>query len=209
MNIPDNVCVDEKVSIFNVKNRYKIYNETSAEHILTCVENGSFLVKAFKLFGFRNITPLHITVSFENNILFEIKRTFWDSIRIWSQLKVFENDGSLLGVIDEHSKTNPELRIYNNNEQLVLKAVSENLFWRHHNYTFKRKGQTIAKMNKQWKDRILTEMFTSADKYRIEFHPEHGDSQRLKKLTLATCLSIDLLYKEKGGSKGLLGILSS
>ena len=139
MTLPDNICVDEKVSILNVKSRYKIYDETSGEEILTCVEQGDLFLKILKLIGFSNFIPLHIKLYNGKKSLFEIKRSFGASFRIWYQLKVYSEDGALLGMIDEHSKINPEIRIYNDENKLILKAVSPSLVWYHYNYPFQRK----------------------------------------------------------------------
>jgi hypothetical protein len=141
---------------------------------------------------------MHATIAGKDGVLLEVKRSFWSGFRFYYNLKVYDGDGTFLGTIDEDSKVNPELRFYDHRDKLIMRANCRE--FAHYKYTFIRLGKTIARMDKQWKGRILKEMFTTADKYRVEFSPALSDNEVYKKFILATCISIDLIFKEKGNS---------
>ncbi len=52
----------------------------------------------------------------------------------------------------------------------------------------------IAQVSKRWRG-LVTEVFTEADSYAIEFAPEAGVAQRT--LALASALAVDLVMKQK------------
>jgi uncharacterized protein YxjI len=206
MYIPNNICVDEKINFFKVNNTYSVYDEETGEVIFKCKERGNIISQLFKVFGLRNFIPMHVTVSSEEGILFELKRSIWASFRMFYRIKVYSGNGDFLGLIDEYDKINPLIKYYDHRDKLIMKANCRE--FAHYTYTFTRMGKPIARMDKQWKGRILKELFTTADKYRIEFHPRIDDNQEYKKFVLATCLTIDLLIKERNNGFNLLDAIS-
>ena len=74
--------------------------------------------------------------------------------------------------------------------------------WRARDFTvFDVNGTEIARVTKQWRG-LLSEAFTDADSYAIEFSPVIGEP--LRSLVFAAAMAVDLVMKQKDSS-GFVG----
>ena len=66
--------------------------------------------------------------------------------------------------------------------------------WRPWSFAFERQGKTLARVEKKWSG-VLREVFTDADRFRINFEPAELNVDE-RALVLAAALFIDLQYFE-------------
>ncbi|ATB41101.1 hypothetical protein CYFUS_006563 [Cystobacter fuscus] len=90
----------------------------------------------------------------------------------------------------------------------VVMATLTGPLWRPWTFTVRQKGEEVAVIRKQWSG-FVSEAFTDADTFGVEFRPGLTDG-RLRQLVLAATLMVDLCYfEERDNSQGtLLGALS-
>jgi uncharacterized protein YxjI len=76
--------------------------------------------------------------------------------------------------------------------------------WRARDFRFDDvSGAEVARVTKQWRG-LATEVFTDADSYAVTFAPATDD--RLRNLSLAASLAVDLTMKQKDYGSPLLPV---
>ncbi|MEZ4389682.1 MAG: phospholipid scramblase-related protein [Polyangiales bacterium] len=175
---------------YESRNKYEVLDPNGAP-ILYAAEQGkgvgAMVMRQF--FGHWRTFELHVFDSARNVILRAVHPFRW----FFQRLEVFDANGRPLGALQQRWAIFSKRFDVEDAQGNVLMTVNSPL-WRPWTFRFERAGQQVASVLKKWGG-ALTELFTDADKFRVEFeHP--GLSADDRALLLCAGLFIDLQYFE-------------
>lgn len=178
----------EHIGLTSLHEEYDIYDAENSAHLGSAVEQPSLLEKAGKLFLDRAMLPLQVQIRERSGKpLVTLSR---NGCGFFHDITVTDHDGKLI------CRMVPSLVGLGGHID-VQDAVGTRLGqicggWRGESYTFTGiSGEAIGKIDHLWRG-YATELFTTADDYRIEVL---GGASRAP-MVLAGALCIDLLYHE-------------
>src|SRR6266511_2492910 len=160
--------VDQKAKLIELRNEYSIYDE-SGNRIGSVIQVGqSFLTRLLRLV-------------LKGDSLLGVK------------LEIREANGTVIGRIAAKIRLGKaRMAITDPAERVLGEVRAENL--RAWNFNVQdATGRLIARVDKKWAG--ARELFTTADKYRVELDPNLPDP--LRSLVVASCLAIDTLLKQQ------------
>src|SRR6266511_930306 len=166
--------VDQKAKLIELRNEYSIYDE-SGNRIGSVMQVGqSFLTRLLRLV-------------LKGDSLLGVK----PAIRI--TCAVSRPNGTVIGRIAAKIRLGKaRMAITDPAERVLGEVRAENL--RAWNFNVQdATGRLIARVDKKWAG--ARELFTTADKYRVELDPNLPDP--LRSLVVASCLAIDTLLKQQ------------
>ncbi|HEX8861569.1 MAG TPA: phospholipid scramblase-related protein [Actinomycetes bacterium] len=182
--------VDQKVKLIELRNEYSIYDD-GGNTIGSVKQIGqSALIRVLRLF-IKTDSLLGITLEIREAsgavALLLRKPAFRITCTISSP------DGTAIGRIAAKIRVGKvRMAITDPSGNVLGEIRAENL--RAWNFNVQdAQGRLIARVDKKWAG--ARELFTTADKYRVELDPKLGDP--LRSLVVASCLAIDTLLKQQ------------
>lgn len=188
----DRIFVQQKAKLIELKNEYKIFDE-SGEQVGVCREEGQTkLKKALRLVSNLDSMMSH-TLSVHdaagNKVLeFTRPRTLWKS-----KVEVQDGTGKTVGSIAQKNVIGKiRFDISGSGGEPLGQIRAEN--WRAWNFSIvDNSDQEVARITKKWAG-VAKELFTTADNYMVEIDPQvHGD---MRMLILASAAGIDTALKQ-------------
>ncbi len=178
----------EHIGLTNLHEEYEIYDAESSSHLGSALECATVSQKIGKLFLDRALMGLQVEVRERSGkTLLKLNR---DGCGLFHDITVTDHEGKLVcRMVPATIGLGAHIEVQD--------AVGTRLGqicggWRGESYTFTGiSGELIGKIDHLWRG-CATEMFTTADDYRIEVK---GGAARAP-MVLAGALCIDLLYHE-------------
>ena len=175
---------------YESRNKYEVLDPNGAP-VLYAAEQGSSLGAAFlrQILGHWRTFEIHVFDAARNVVLRAVHPFRW----FFQRLEVYGGDGRPLGALEQRfSIFSKSFDVLDAAGRTIMTVRSP--LWRPWTFTFESAGREVAAVRKKWSG-ILTEAFTDADSFRVEFSaPDLGLDQRA--LLLAAGLFIDLQYFE-------------
>lgn len=175
---------------YESRNKYEVC-DPNGQVILYAAEQGSGLGAAFmrQVLGHMRTFEVHVFDNARNLVV----RAVHPFRFFFQRLEVFAADGRPLGALQQRFAFFYKSFDVNDAQGNTLMTV-RSPFWRPWTFTFQRGGQDVATVAKKWGG-TLTEVFTDADSFRIDFASPQLDPDA-RALLLAAGLFIDLQYFE-------------
>lgn len=181
--------IDENINYFKFGNTYKVYN-AEAEQVGIIQQQVSGLHKFLRVFLNKALFPFTLEVyNMDNDLQVTIKRgwTFW-----MSKITILDANGDLIGSIKQKFKLfKPTFIISNVKDEVIAKITGD---WKAWDFKIEDAAQNnIGTINKKWGG-IAKELFTKADKYKVNIIPEHAEDTN--KIIIVSCaITIDMVLK--------------
>jgi uncharacterized protein YxjI len=175
---------------YESRNKYEVLDPHGAP-ILYAAEQGKGLGAMFmrQLIGHWRSFEIHVFDSARNVVL----RAVHPFRFFFQRLEVFDATGRPIGALQQRWAIFHKRFDVQDAQGNVLMTVASP-FWRPWTFRFERAGQQVASVLKKWSG-ALTELFTDADSFRVEFeNPALSPDDRA--LLLCAGLFIDLQYFE-------------
>ena len=175
---------------YESRNKYEVLDPHGAV-ILYAAEQGKGLGAMFarQLFGHWRSYEIHVFDSARNVILRAVHPFRW----FFQRLEVFDGSGRFLGALQQRwAFFSKRFDVEDASGRVLLQVSSP--FWRPWTFPFERAGQRVAAVVKKWSG-ALTELFTDADSFRIEYE-QPGLSPDERALLLCAGVFIDMQYFE-------------
>jgi uncharacterized protein YxjI len=175
---------------YESRNKYEI-RDPSGGAILYAAEQGGGLGASImrQLMGHWRSYEIHVFDNTRNVLLRAVHPFRW----FFQRLEVFDGAGRPVGALQQRWAIFSKRFDVEDAAGRVLMTVDSPL-WRPWTFRFERGGQRVASVLKKWSG-ALTELFTDADSFRIEFeHP--GISPDERALLLCAGVFIDMQYFE-------------
>jgi uncharacterized protein YxjI len=175
---------------YESRNKYEVLDPNGSP-VLYAAEQGASLGAAFmrQILGHWRTFEIHVFDAARNIVLRAVHPFRW----FFQRLEVYGGDGRPLGALQQRfSIFSKSFDMVDATGRTIMTVRSP--FWRPWTFTFENAGRDVAAVRKKWSG-ILTEAFTDADSFRVEFTaPDLGPDQRA--LLLAAGIFIDLQYFE-------------
>jgi|GEM_PF-237605 len=185
----------EALLSWETRNRYEVL-DSNAHFMLYVGETGQGLAQALvrNFWPFRSVQLEFMTSG--GTLALSLKRVF---TFFFTRVEVTAWDGRPLGYIQQR------FGVLKRHFDLCTPAGGvmarlEGPIWRPWTFHVLVHDQKAATIRKQWSG-FVTESFTDADNFGVEFHAGHTDG-RLRQMVLAATLMVDLCYFEKRASSG-------
>lgn len=183
--------IDEKVQFIKLENEYKVFNNEGVQ-IGFIGQKMSAGQKILKLLINASLLPFHMRImDMNNNVLVNIKRRF----SFWMpKIEILDSNEQLLGYIKQKFKfLKPEFRLMDASEQEIGKISGD---WRAWNFSITNaSGEEVGTISKKWAG-LAKEIFTTADKYWVNIHPDYSENTH-KIVLLSAAITIDMVLKEQ------------
>jgi uncharacterized protein YxjI len=185
------LVVEQRRKFFEMRNQYRIFDETGAQIGAMEQEKQSALAFLARLGSDLDVAlPVTLNVLDAAGMPVLVFHKPWFSMT----LKVARPDGMQLGTISKRirlGKARFTLTDTSGSEMGEVRAEN----WRARDFAiFDASGTEVAKVTKKWRG-LATEVFTDADTYVVNL--ESGVTDPLRSLALAASLAIDLVMKQK------------
>ena len=182
----------ELVELFGYesRNKYEVLDPHGTV-ILYAAEQGKGLGAMFarQLFGHWRSYEIHVFDSARNVLLRAVHPFRW----FFQRLEVFDGSGRFLGALQQRwAFFSKRFDVEDASGRVLLQVSSPP--WRPWAFPFERAGQRGASVVKKWSG-ALTELFTDADSFRIEYE-QPGLSPDERALLLCAGVFIDMQYFE-------------
>lgn len=194
MSIPqlfqlNTIVVSQKVGVFKIANQYELLDE-SDKQIGFVQEMIPGWAKALRLFLNKSMLPFELDVMDESNkVIAKIKRGF---TLFMSKVQVLDAEGKLLGTFQGKWKlmgTRFEIQ-----DATGAKVGTIEGDWKGWDFKIQdATGVQIGSVNKKWAG-ALKEMFSTADKYKVEINPEVAEDNN-KVLMVSVAIAVDMILK--------------
>lgn len=175
---------------YESRNKYEVLDPHGTV-ILYAAEQGKGLGAMFarQLFGHWRSYEIHVFDSARNVLLRAVHPFRW----FFQRLEVFDGSGRFLGALQQRwAFFSKRFDVEDASGRVLLQVSSP--FWRPWTFPFERAGQRVASVVKKWSG-ALTELFTDADSFRIEYE-QPGLSPDERALLLCAGVFIDMQYFE-------------
>jgi uncharacterized protein YxjI len=176
----------EIVTDFETKNKYVVRNESGGELYYAAEEGGSIILRWF----LKALRPFTVVVlNTDNKVLMRVKRPF----RFYfHEATVVDASGESIGRLSKRfSIIRKKYSVFNRADNEVYQLFGP--LFRPWTFIIKSDGEEFGKITKKWSG-LLTESFTDADNFGIEF-PITWDV-KLKALFLGAVFLIDFVHFE-------------
>jgi uncharacterized protein YxjI len=176
----------EIVTDFETKNKYVVRNESGGELYYAAEEGGSIILRWF----LKALRPFTVVVlNTDNKVLMRVKRPF----RFYfHEATVVDASGESIGRLSKRfSIIRKKYSVFNSADKEVYQLFGP--LFRPWTFIIKSDGEEFGKITKKWSG-LLTESFTDADNFGIEF-PITWDV-KLKALFLGAVFLIDFVHFE-------------
>lgn len=175
---------------YESRNKYEVLDPHGTV-LLYAAEQGKGLGAMFarQLFGHWRSYEIHVFDSARNVLLRAVHPFRW----FFQRLEVFDGSGRFLGALQQRwAFFSKRFDVEDASGRVLLQVSSP--FWRPWTFPFERAGQRVASVVKKWSG-ALTELFTDADSFRIEYE-QPGLSPDERALLLCAGVFIDMQYFE-------------
>lgn len=176
----------EILTDFETKNKYVVRNESGEELYYAAEEGGSIILRWF----LKALRPFTVVVlNTDNKVLMRVKRPF----RFYfHEATVVDASGESIGRLSKRfSIIRKKYSVFNRADKEVYQLFGP--LFRPWTFIIKSDGEEFGKITKKWSG-LLTESFTDADNFGIEF-PITWDV-KLKALFLGAVFLIDFVHFE-------------
>jgi uncharacterized protein YxjI len=176
----------EILTDFETKNKYVVRNENGGELYYAAEEGGSIILRWF----LKALRPFTVVVlNTDNKVLMRVKRPF----RFYfHEATVVDASGESIGRLSKRfSIIRKKYSVFNSADKEVYQLFGP--LFRPWTFIIKSDGEEFGKITKKWSG-LLTESFTDADNFGIEF-PITWDV-KLKALFLGAVFLIDFVHFE-------------
>lgn len=176
----------EILTDFETKNKYVVRNESGGELYYAAEEGGSIILRWF----LKALRPFTVVVlNTDNKVLMRVKRPF----RFYfHEATVVDASGESIGRLSKRfSIIRKKYSVFNSADKEVYQLFGP--LFRPWTFIIKSDGEEFGKITKKWSG-LLTESFTDADNFGIEF-PITWDV-KLKALFLGAVFLIDFVHFE-------------
>ncbi len=175
---------------YESRNKYEVLDPHGTV-LLYAAEQGKGIGAMFarQLFGHWRSYEIHVFDSARNVLLRAVHPFRW----FFQRLEVFDGSGRFLGALQQRwAFFSKRFDVEDASGRVLLQVSSP--FWRPWTFPFERAGQRVASVVKKWSG-ALTELFTDADSFRIEYE-QPGLSPDERALLLCAGVFIDMQYFE-------------
>ena len=184
------IGVHQKRKIFELRNQYTLTNEDGSEagRVEQATQNPlAFLVRLVSSLDAALPVTLDVTDASGGQVLRLAKG--WFTTRV----KATSPSGEEIGTITRRLRIGKPVYVMTRGGDDLGTVKAED--WRSRSFAIQ-DGQEreIGRVTKQWRG-LLTEAFTDADSYAVEFGPDATTDQRA--LALSAALAVDLIQKQK------------
>lgn len=176
---------------YESRNKYEILDPNGAV-ILYAAEQGKGLGAAFgrQFFGHWRSYEIHVFDQARNVVMRAVHPFRW----FFQRLEVVDASGRRVGALQQRwAFFHKRFDVEDATGRVLMQVRSP--FWRPWTFPFERAGQRVASVIKKWSG-ALTEMFTDADTFRIEYE-QPGLTPDERALLLCAGLFIDMQYFEE------------
>ena len=176
----------EILTDFETKNKYVVRNESGEELYYAAEEGGSIILRWF----LKALRPFTVVVlNADNKVLMRVKRP---SRFYFHEATVVDASGESIGRLSKRfSIIRKKYSVFNSADKEVYQLFGP--LFRPWTFIIKNDGEEFGKITKKWSG-LLTESFTDADNFGIEF-PITWDV-KLKALFLGAVFLIDFVHFE-------------
>jgi len=187
------IGVHQKRKVFELRNQYTLTNEdgTEAGKVEQAKQSPlTFLVRLMSSLDAALPVTLDITDTSGADVL-SLKKGWFTT-----KIKASTASGEEIGTIARKMKIGKPVYVMSKNgdDLGVIKAED----WRSRNFSIQdAQDKEFARVTKKWRG-LLTEAFTDADSYAVEFDGSASTQQRA--LALSGALAVDLIQKQKDNS---------
>lgn len=184
--------VKEHVGMFKAANNYDVLDPATNEVLLECREpNLGCFAKFFRFTGYKTMTPFDIVVSSkEGEQLVRIKR---GTSMFRSKVQVLDENDQHIGTLKQSFRIGGGFRVLDPQGKIAFDLKGKWTTWE---FTFKLGDKELGKITKKWAG-LGKELFTSADNYIINIQEDVPVDHPVRKLIIASAMSIDMVLKEK------------
>jgi uncharacterized protein YxjI len=187
----DTLVVEQKTKVFELRNQYRIFDQTGAQ--IGAVEQQRQSALAFLA---RLGTDWDLALPATLNVLEADGRPALIAKKPWFRMTVelTRGDGSQVGAIRKRIRMGKaRFTLMAPAGQGLGEVRAQN--WRAKDFEVTdQNGQKIAQVTKKWRG-LAREMFTDADTYVVEVQPHAIEP--LRTLAIGACLAIDVVLKQK------------
>jgi uncharacterized protein YxjI len=185
------IGIHQKRKFFELRNQYTLVDQTGATVGTANQERQSWLTFLARLGSDLDLT-LPVTIIVRDTTQTPVLRIS----KPWFTTKVsaFTPDDQAIGMVKWKIRLGKRrFALLGPNGEELGEVQAQN--WRARDFrVFDQRGQEVAKVTKQWRG-LLTEAFTDADSYAVEYSPALGD--QLRALAFTAALAVDLVMKQK------------
>lgn len=184
--------VKEHVGMFKAANNFDVMDPATNEVLLECREpNLGCFTKFFRFTGYKTMTPFDIVVATkEGEQLVRIKRK---STMFRSKVQVLDENDQHIGTFKQSFRIGGGFRVLDPQGQIAFDLKGKWTTWE---FSFKLGDKELGKITKKWAG-LGKELFTSADNYIINIQEDVPVDHPVRKLIIASAMSIDMVLKEK------------
>lgn len=185
------LVIEQRRKLFEMRNQYRIFDETGAQIGAVEQETQSALTFLFRLGTDLDVAlPVTLTVTDAAGQPVLVLEKPWFRMA----LSVSRPDGTRLGTVTKRIRLGKARFALSDSAGSEIGEVrAEN--WRAKDFAVvDHSGNEVARAAKQWRG-LATEMFTDADTYVVSLPVEVADP--LRSLALAASLAVDLVMKQK------------
>ncbi len=187
--------VKEQVKFLKSHATYDIYDFETEQQLGIAEENISAWVKALRWIIDKNWLPTKVDIEdHEGALVFSIRR---NSFLLQARVEVLNADGELIGYFKSKVfSLGGGFWIYDMKDRQFAEVKGNFIGFSYKILT--PEGDELGKVSKKWGG-VAKEMFTTADTYMVSVAEDLTDQPVAKMLVLAAALSIDIIFKSKGG----------
>jgi uncharacterized protein YxjI len=185
------LVVEQKVKLFEMRNQYRIFDETGVQ--IGAVEQRKQSALTFLA---RLGTDMDLALPVTLNLLEADGSVALVAAKPWFRMtvQVTRPDGSAVGSIQKRIRLGKAVFTLNDaTGQPVGEVKAQN--WRARDFEVRdQNAQSVAQVTKKWRG-LAREMFTDADLYVVSVQPHAVEP--IRSLAVAASLAIDVVMKQK------------
>jgi uncharacterized protein YxjI len=187
--------VKEKVKFLKSHATYDIFDFETEDHLGTAEEKISGLIKTLRWVIDKSLMPTKVEIEdHEGALVFSIKRS---SFLFRARVEVLNASGEMIGYFKSKLfSLGGGFWVYDKKDRQFAEVKGNFIGFNYKIIT--PEGDELGKVTKKWGG-VAKELFTSADTYMVDVSDELSDQPVAKMLVLAAALSIDIIFKSKGG----------
>lgn len=183
--------IKEHVGIFKAANNFDVFDPSTNQKIIECREEKlGFFTKLLRFTKYKKMTSFNFDIKTLEGIKFlNVSRPF---SFFTSNITISNEHGQKIGRIQQKIFSWKLFKVYDAHDQEIFSIKGKWNLW---DFKILRGEELLAKVSKKWMG-LGKELFTSADNYMLEILDVVPFDSDMRKLILATVLSIDMVLKE-------------